>query len=153
MGTISYRGDIMLLDTDHQINVLWTDLFKLFKNNKDAPVRIKNEHYVLKMYHSESSENTIKFRLVFDSNFPFSITHFSAVFKDKNIIRSKEDNTQFIFEFYLDKNESAEFNGWYYDYYKRLGLYNNAYRKSAIAIKLRFNLKAYKKKLEDSYIK
>lgn len=116
-----------------------------FKNDKDVPALIKNEHYVLKMYHSESSENTIIFKLVFSSNFPFSITHFSAVFKDKNIIRSKEDNTQFIFEFYLDKDESAEFNGWYYDYYKRLGLYNNAYRKSAITIKLRFNLKAYKK--------
>ena len=145
MGTISYRGDIMLLDVDHQINVLWTDLFKLFKNNKDDPVCIENEYYVLKMYHSESSENIKKFRLVFDSNFPFSITYFSAAFKDKNIIRSKEDNTQFIFEFYLDKDESAEFNSWYYDYYKRLGLYNNAYRKSAISIKLRFNLKAYKK--------
>ena len=153
MGTISYRGDIMMLDIDHQINVLWIDLFKLFKNNKDVPVCIKNEHYELKMYHSESSENTIMIKLVFSSNIPFSITRFSTVFKDKNIIRSKEDNTQFIFEFYLDKDESAEFNNWYYDYYKRLGLYNNAYRKSAIAIKLRFNLKTYKKKLEDSYIK
>ena len=145
MGTISYRGDIMLSDTDHQVNVLWTDLFKLFKNDKDVPVHIKNEHYVLKMYHSESSEKNIILKLVFSSDFPFSITHFSAAFKDKNIIRSKEDNTQFIFEFYLDKDESAEFNSWYYDYYKRLGLYNNAYRKSAIAIKLRFNLKTYKK--------